>query len=222
MTDRSVIIKMSARIVDKKEKQELIIRAAIKLFARKGFARTTISDIAREAGIAKGTVYDYFDTKDNIIQNSFFFFIKELEFDFESILLSPVPAIEKLRQVFSAFSRTMQIEANQQLLELMFDFWAESVKSTETKTRMFKEMDVFYQAYRKLCRDLILDGIREGSFREDLDAETMAVIILGMNDGIMVQWLLDKSIDFEKTMKEMVDMVLKGITSPAGNKEQSK
>ena len=213
MTDRSVIEEnMTAKIIDKEEKRERIIRAAIKLFARKGFARTTISDIARAAGIAKGTVYDYFETKDEIIQQSFFFFIKELEFDFESILLSPLPAIDKLKQVFESFSQTMQLEANQQLLELLFDFWAESIKRSETKTRLFREMDVFYKAYRKLCEDLIRDGIREGSFRRDLDPKTMAIIILGMNDGIMVQWLLDKSIDFDKTMKEMVRMVLDGIT----------
>jgi len=203
---------MTAKIVDKEEKRESIIRAAIRLFARKGFSRTTISDIAAEAGIAKGTVYDYFDTKNDIIQQSFFFFIKELEFDFESILLSPLPAVDKLRQVFEAFSQTMQLEANQQLLELLFDFWAESIKSSDTKTRLFNEMDVFYKAYRKLCEDLIRDGIREGSFRDDLDPKTMAVIILGMNDGIMVQWLLDKTLHFDKTMKEMVGMVLDGIT----------
>ncbi len=203
---------MSAKIVDKKEKKELIIRAAIKLFAQKGFSRTTISDIAEAAGTGKGTIYDYFETKDEIINNSFYFFIKELEFDFEEILLSSLPSIEKLKQVFDAFTRTMQLPENRQLMELIFDFWAESIKNIQAKNILFKEMNIFYQAYRKLCEDLIKDGIREGSFRKDLDAKNMAIIILGMNDGIMVQWLLDKTIDFDKTMKEMVRMVLEGIS----------
>lgn len=204
---------MSAKRVDKKMKKEQIIRAAIQLFARKGFARTTISDIARQAGIGKGSVYDYFETKDEIIQDCFLFFIKELEFDFEDILLSPLPALDKLKQIFAAFALTMELSENQQMMELMFDFWAESIKSRQLKTVLFQKMDTFYRAYRKLCQDLIRDGIREGSFRNDLDAETMATIILGMNDGIIVQWLLDKSIDFSKTMNEMVRMVLEGISS---------
>jgi AcrR family transcriptional regulator len=203
---------MSAKIVDKNLKKEQIIRTAILLFAQKGFARTTISDIARKAGIGKGSVYDYFKTKDEIIQDCFFFFIKELEFDFEDILLSALPAIDKLKQIFDAFAQTMQLSENRQLMELMFDFWAESIKNSQLKTVLFKEMDTFYRAYRKLCEDLIRDGIREGSFRRDLDAKTMATIILGMNDGIIVQWLLDKSLDFSKTMKEMVRMVLEGIS----------
>jgi len=204
---------MNAKIVDKKEKKELIIRAAIKLFAQKGFARTTISDIAQAAGTGKGTIYNYFETKDDIIHNSFYFFIKELEFDFEAILLSSIPAIEKLKQVFDTFTRTMQLSENRQLMELMFDFWAESIKSVQAKNILFKKMNIFYQAYRKLCQDLIKDGIREGSFRKNVDAKTMAIIILGMNDGIMVHWLLDKSIDFSKTMQEMVRMVLEGIST---------
>lgn len=204
---------MSAKIVDKKEKRELIIRAAIKLFAQKGFARTTISDIALAAGTGKGTIYDYFKTKDDIIHNSFYFFVKELEFDFEAILLSSIPAIEKLKQVFDTFTRTMQLSENRQLMELMFDFWAESIKSVQAKNILFREMNIFYQAYRKLCEDLITDGINEGSIRKDVDAKTMATIILGLNDGIMVQWLLDKSIDFSKTMQEMVRMVLEGISA---------
>lgn len=213
MTDRSVIIKiMAARIVDKKEKREQINRAAIRLFARKGFARTTISDIAEAAGTGKGTIYEYFETKDEIIQDSFKFFIKEMEFDFEHILLSPLPAIEKIRKVFDAFAQTLESPENRQLMELMFEFWAESIKDVEAKNILFKEMNTFYQAYRKLCEDLIRDGIREGSFRKDLDPPTMATIILGMNDGIMVQWLLDKTIDFSRTMKEMVRMVLEGIS----------
>jgi hypothetical protein len=101
---------------------------------------------------------------------------------------------------------------NRQLMELMFDFWAESIKSVQAKNFLFKEMSTFYQAYRKLCEDLILDGIHEGSLRKDLDAPTMATIILGMNDGIMVQWLLDKSIDFSRTMNEMIRMLLEGIS----------
>lgn len=202
---------MSAKIVDKKLKKEQIIRAAIDLFARKGFARTTISDIAREAGIGKGSVYDYFTTKDEIIQDCFFFFIKELEFDFEDILLTTLPAIDKLKKVFDAFARTMELSENRHLMELMFDFWAESIKSSQLKSVLFQQMDTFYRAYRKLCEDLIRDGIREGSFRKDLDPEVMATIILGMNDGIIVQWLLDKSLDFSKTMKAMVCMVLEGI-----------
>jgi AcrR family transcriptional regulator len=203
---------MCARIVNKEEKKEQILRAAIRLFARKGFARATISDIAVAAGTGKGTIYEYFETKDEIIQGSFSFFIKELEFDFEHILLSPLPAIDKLKQVFSAFSQTMELAENRQLMELMFDFWAESIKSVQAKNFLFKEMSTFYQAYRKLCEDLILDGIHEGSLRKDLDAPTMATIILGMNDGIMVQWLLDKSIDFSRTMNEMIRMLLEGIS----------
>lgn len=210
---------MSAIIVNREEKKEQIIRAAIRLFARKGFARTTISDIAREAGTGKGTIYEYFETKDEIIHDSFNFFIKQLEFDLEHILVSSRPAIDKLREIFDAYAQALQLPENRQLMELMFDFWAESSKSVQAKSILFNEMNTFYRGYRKLCEELIRDGIREGSFRKDLDPPAMATIILGMNDGIMVQWLLDKTIDFSKTMREMVSMVLEGVAIKTGRPE---
>ena len=63
LTDRSVINKMKQKTVDKQK----IIQIALELFARKGFHTTTVEEIARKANIAKGSIYNYFHSKEQIL-----------------------------------------------------------------------------------------------------------------------------------------------------------
>ena len=60
---------MTAKIVDKNAKKKMIMDTAIKIFSQKGYFQTTISEIAKEAGIGKGTIYEYFKSKEEIIQS---------------------------------------------------------------------------------------------------------------------------------------------------------
>ena len=66
-----------ARIVNKKEKREKILEAAISVFAKKGTAKTKTADIAEAAQIGKGTIYEYFQSKDEIIMAAFYYVIKK-------------------------------------------------------------------------------------------------------------------------------------------------
>ncbi|MEN8222573.1 MAG: TetR/AcrR family transcriptional regulator [Acidobacteriota bacterium] len=200
---------MSALIVDKKKKKQEIVLAALEVFAVKGFSRTTIRDIAEQAGIGKGTIYEYFTDKDEIIHNSFFYFQNFYEFDIEDILLSDRNGKEKLVSVIKSITKILRGE-DCKYLDLMFDFWAEGIKG-HSKSIMLNEMNRFYKSYRNLFEDILIEGIGDGSLRSDLDPDAFASIIIGMLDGIMVQWILDKE-GFEKLKIEesLIKLVLEG------------
>ncbi len=70
---------MAARIVDKILKKQDILSAALKVFGRQGFANTKMIDIALEAGIGKGTIYEYFRSKDEIKTASFEAFLTKMD-----------------------------------------------------------------------------------------------------------------------------------------------
>jgi AcrR family transcriptional regulator len=200
-------------VVDKKEKQEQIISAAIREFTKNGFAATTISDIARAAGIGKGTVYEYFSTKEEIIEHTFNFFVRSLEMDFEAILISGLAPVDKLKRIFDSFTRFIDSES-QEMLELMFDFWSVSIRHKESKGIIFQEMKKFYQAYREIFSDIIIEGMGDGSIRKDINPLSAASMIVGALDGIMVQWVLDReSFDFKDVVKTMASSFLNGIAT---------
>jgi len=202
---------MSAKVVDKKEKKDRIIGAALVVFAKKGFAKTTINDIAAAAGIGKGTVYEYFSTKEEIIDQSFGFFIRHLELGFQEVLIQEIPAREKLIRILGGFSHAMDSDS-QELLELMFDYWSEGIKNRDSKGLLFDEMNKFYHSYREIFADVIIEGMTEGSFRKDINPRSAASMIVGTLDGILVQWILDKdSIDLQDIVKTVTAVVLNGI-----------
>ena len=200
---------MSALIVDKEKKREDIVLAALAVFAEKGFSKTTIKDIAEQAGIGKGTIYEYFNDKDEIIHNSFFYFQKFFEFDIQETLLSEKDGASKLTAVIKSILKIINGEYGK-YLDLMFDFWAEGIKG-HSKNVMISEMNRFYKSYRKLFEDILKEGVDDGSFRSDLDPLPVASIIIGMLDGIMVQWILDKKIINKMEIEKcIIDLVLNG------------
>ncbi len=204
---------MSARVVDKKEKKDQIVEAAIREFSRKGFSRTTINDIARAAGIGKGTVYEYFSNKEEIVQESFRFFMNSLEPDFQAILISGVPAKEKLVKIFDRFSHFISTEYRE-LVELMFEFWSEGIKDKGSKGVLFEEMIKFYKVYREIFADIIIEGLGDGGFRKDIDPRSTAAMIVGSLDGLLVQWALEReSCDFKDILKTLTNTVLNGIAA---------
>jgi AcrR family transcriptional regulator len=201
-------------VVDKKEKKDQIIEAAIREFARKGFSKTTINDIAKAAGIGKGTVYEYFSNKEEIVHETFRFFMHAMEPDFQAILISGVPAKEKLKQILDGFSHSINLEYHQELMELMFEFWSEAIKDKGSKGMMFEEMIKFYQVYREIFADIIIEGMGDGSFRKDINPRSTAAMIVGTLDGLMVQWILEReTLDFLDILKTVTITVLDGITA---------
>ncbi len=220
MTERSVK-NMCALIVDREKKKEDIILAALKMFSEKGFLRTTIKDIAEQAGIGKGTVYEYFKDKEEIIQSSFFYFQRFLEVDMEKILLSDKNGALKLSDLIKAILKVLNNKEGN-YLDLMFDFWAEGMKGNK-KGIMLTEMKRFYDIYRKMIEDIIIEGIKDGSIREDIDPFETASILIGAMDGIMVQWILDrKTINTKRIEKNLIYLVLNGIKIDKNRREGPK
>lgn len=203
---------MCAKVVDKKEKKDQIIGAAVHEFAKKGFTKTTINDIATSAGIGKGTVYEYFSNKEEIVQETFRYFMRLMEPDFQAILISGKPAKVKLIEILDSFSHTYTSEYHHQLMELMFEFWSEAIKDKSSQGVMFGEMIKFYHVYREIFADIIIEGMGDGSFRKDLNPRSTAAMIVGTLDGLFVQWILEhEELDFEDILKTVNNTVLNGI-----------
>jgi len=204
---------MSAKVVDKQERRDQILGSAIRVFARKGFSRTTISDIATAAEMGKGTIYEYFGTKEEIIHHSFEFFMRHLEMDFEAVLISKMPAVSKLRTIFDGFAGFIDSHTRQ-MMELMFDFWSEAIKNKDTKGAIYTEMKKFYKAYREIFADIIIEGMGEGAIRKDINPRSAAAAIVGALDGIMVQWVLDQDeFDFKDVTRTIGISFLEGLLS---------
>jgi TetR/AcrR family fatty acid metabolism transcriptional regulator len=166
------------------DKREAILRAAVKVFAQKGYFNSKVSDIAGEAGIADGTVYLYFKSKDEILHSIFDqamdVFIDEGKREL-ALLDKPVDRLRRIAE--------MHLERLGADRDLAIVFQVELRGS-------IKFMQEFSAAgfadYLDVIRQTVEEGQRSGVFRNDIKPVIAAKILYGALDEMVTNWILSK------------------------------
>jgi AcrR family transcriptional regulator len=191
-------------------KKQLIIEAAIKVFARDGLEKGKIADIAKEAGIGKGTVYEYFRSKNDIfkvIEESVF---SDFSIVFEELNSSTLSPTKKLSNLLEQ-GIDMFMEMGDILLIIM-ELWAQAGRGHVhgSDSSLFVE---YYDYFRKGVESILSDGILSGEFR-DMNKEGVATLLLAFMDGLSWQFVILKdSKKFNKIKSEAIESFMRGISN---------
>lgn len=187
------------------DKREAILRAAITVFAHNGYFNSKVADIAREAGVADGTVYLYFKSKEDILHSIFHRSVDNAIAEARTQLASLSDPREKLRQI--ALLHLERLGADRDLAVV---FQVELRGST-------KFMEEFSAAgfaeYLQLIRTTFEEGQQAGVFRTDLNAKVVAKIFFGALDEMATNWILSKRRYRLAPMADQVlDIFLNGVS----------
>lgn len=201
---------MSPKIVDKEVKKIEILHAAIRVFSEKGAAKTKMIDIAVAAKIGKGTIYEYFRSKEEVFAGTFTMFYQGME----GMMLKAVQATnnpeEQLCNLINV-SLVELLEHGGEFINIMIDFWAESVRSKNEEIRSIINLKQLYDEFRALIVGIIDAGITQGVFRP-IDSHIMASFFIGALDGLMLQEIMDPGIvDLKKAAGTICDGFINGI-----------
>lgn len=188
----------------KPEKYDAILRAAIHVFARNGFFNAKVADVAREAGVADGTVYLYFKNKDHILVSIF----EETMYDSISqgrdVVQSIVDPREKLRRIAEMHLDRMGSDRD---LAVVFQV---ELRSSTKFMEQFSETRV--SEYLDLIRSVILEGQKQGRFRSTLDANIASKVFFGALDEMVTNWVLSRKIyDLRSTADTVIDLFFNGV-----------
>jgi TetR/AcrR family fatty acid metabolism transcriptional regulator len=166
------------------DKREAILRAATKVFARKGFFNSKVADIASAAGVADGTVYLYFKSKDDILHSIFDRGMEEFITEGKKEIDQITDPAQKLRRIAE-----LHLEHLGSDRDLAVVFQVELRGST-------KFMEEFSAAgfaeYLGLICQTIEDGQQTGAFRTDVKPVLAAKILYGALDEMVTNWILSK------------------------------
>jgi len=166
-----------------------IIDAATKVFAEKGFFQSRIADIAREAGVADGTIYIYFDNKDDILISLFEEQMRLVLENMESRLSEVEDPAEKLR-VF-ALTHLKLVEDNQSMAEIIQVELRQSSKFIkEYKNEQFAK-------YLDIIAGIIREGQEKGIFRTDIIPGIAKRAFFGALDEMSRFWVLSSRKDYD-------------------------
>ena len=189
---------------EKNNKYHLILEAAIKVFARQGFYQSTIAQIAREAGVADGTIYLYFKNKDDILVQFFNYRTKQVFDRFRAAVSQADNSLDKLRNLIRLHLMEFQRDRNMAIV-----YQVETHQSSRLAENQIREMAKMYQ---DLVSEIVETGQQEGSIRKDLYVGLVKRFILGAVDEVINTWLhSDKNYDLVTMADPLVDLFIRGI-----------
>jgi TetR/AcrR family fatty acid metabolism transcriptional regulator len=186
-------------------KPQQIIDAAIRVFARTGYYNSRVSDIAREAGIASGTIYLYFKTKDEILVSLFRDKMAEwVAFARREIVAAPDPIAKIRRLVALHFS---VLEGNPDLADVV----QVELRQGHKFFRGASAHEV--SAYFDLIGGVLEEGIASGQVRRDLPVKLATKMLFGAMDQVATSWVLGKrTYRLSDAAEAVATIFLKGVS----------
>jgi len=206
------------------QKAELVARrrreitaAAAKVFDANGYARTTMDAVAAEAGVAKGSLYNYFPSKHDLFVQVFTSALAEDEDAIEEILRRPAGAAEKLRTHLDHwYSR---LEHYRRVGGLTLEFWATAARGDREGeiAALFQQM---FRRWHGRISAIIAEGVAAGEFRSGLNIPAAAVSIMASIDGLSLYAILNVGIELDEAgLEAFKQSMLTGLVNPARRSE---
>jgi TetR/AcrR family transcriptional regulator, fatty acid metabolism regulator protein len=189
------------------DKRTAILDAATATFAKHGFFGAQVADIARAAGIAAGTVYLYFRSKDEILTSIFDRTMREAIDEGRSALAEAGDPVERLRRIARLHLARLGRDRS---LAIVFQ-----VELRQTTKFMEQFSKSGFADYLALIQQTIEDAQARGQFRKAINARTASKVFFGALDEMATNWILSRRrYALADQADEIVNLLVGGFGAP--------
>ena len=196
---------MTDRSIAQEEKRRLILDAAVRVFARKGYHSCRVGDITEEAGVAHGLLYHYFSSKEEVLETVFRDTWTEVLDAFTAVETSDEAPREQLRHVAAILLRSWRRDPD--LVRVL-------VREVARSPQVQSKVEELGQAFKAIER-IVAHGQKEGAFRTDLDPRLASWIFYGGIEEILTGWVLgqlpDADEDVAAAERAVVEVLCEGM-----------
>ena len=193
--------RLSGRSNGQGDKRRLILAAAVRVFARKGYHTCRVGDIAEEAGVAHGLLYHYFRSKEEVLETVFRETWADIVGAVHRVEETDEPARDRLAGIAKILLRAWRRDP-----ELVTVVVREGLRSSDLQ----RQVTEIRQAFKAIER-IVVRGQEEGEFRADVDARLASVVFYGALEEILTGWVIgtledgdDQIAVAERTVVEVV------------------
>src|ERR1041384_7257607 len=184
-------------------KRDRILRAAIDVFARNGYFNAKVSEIAKAAGVADGTIYLYFDGKEDVLVTIFRehtrHYLQSLERDLASVRRPEERIRVAIRHHLETLGRDKALAIVAQV----------ELRQSLKFMSLFSQQEV--ADYLNILRKVVEHGQKEGTFRRNLHPQLVAKAVFGILDEMVTSWILsEKDYDVVAQADQVADLILTG------------
>jgi len=196
-----------------KEKRKRIIAAAIKVFALDGLSNGKIATIAQKAGIGKGTVYEYFSSKEDIFEAVFKDFFDQMIIDYSQLLEVPMDPVQKMEAMFDYtydyLDQLMEEKHGEELL-IFLEIFLQGFRDEFRGAGKLSFSTVLREVY-DIFKPFVDEGINAGVFKP-LDSEHVTFILFAALDGIGLHYFINRNHYNKEKFKTITkDIFLNGL-----------
>ena len=186
------------------EKRESIIQAAIEVFGRNNFKNSSISEIARKANVAEGTIYQYFKNKEDLFFSIPIEKTKEFTRELDLHLQGINGAVNKIRKFIWYYLYFFKMNPDYGRILMLEMRISKSFTETETYD--------FLKKSTSRILEVIKEGQEENVIRKDTDHYLDRQLILGILEHVVTRWLLKEGkYDLMEHYNEVAELVFHGI-----------
>jgi AcrR family transcriptional regulator len=188
----------------REERRQQILEAAFEVFSQKGFSAATVSDVAARAGVSQGTIYWYFDSKDELLSQALLSFFDDVGQGAMQALEQCTTASAKLRALGEALVGFAA--STRGLLTLFLEFWASGALRQEVGPIWIGLL----VEYKDLVVGIIDEGVRNGEFRP-VEAEPLVWALIAAYDGLGAYDVFLPDLDLAQISHAFIETLLRGL-----------
>jgi len=196
--------KVAKQAAPQSDKRQRILDAAVRVFAEEGFYNSKVSQIAEAAGVADGTIYLYFKSKDDLLISLFEDRMDSVNAELRRTLGSPGSAIERLRQIIALHFEL--VEANPAMAEVI------CVELRQSSKFIKEYANPKFAEYLRILAGCVADGQAAGILRADIDPQLVARSLFGALDEIALSWLVKRDkFELQRAADQMGRLFIEGL-----------
>ncbi|MBD3287851.1 TetR family transcriptional regulator [candidate division KSB1 bacterium] len=187
------------------DKRQRILKAAARVFSRKGFYKSTVAEIAKEAQVADGTIYLYFKNKDDILITLFEDEMATVIREMKQELSGLDTAEQKIRKFIE--KHLALIDENRELAEVI------QIELRQSHKFMKEYSGTKFRDYVNIISSIINEGQKNGEFNQDIIPGIAKIVLFGSLDELSNYWVLSKRKKYSLSLCAQItgDIFLSGI-----------
>jgi AcrR family transcriptional regulator len=192
---------LTERSIAQEDKRRLILDAAVRVFAQKGYHTSRVGDIAEEAGVAHGLLYHYFRSKEELLETIFRETWRDVLDAVRSVEETDETARERLAGIAKILLRAWRRDPD--LVRVL-------VREVTRSSHLQQNIDELDAAFSGLER-IIARGQENGEFRADVDARMVSYVFYGALEEILTGWVLGQLEDGDEAITQAEQTVIEVV-----------
>ncbi|MCK5130007.1 MAG: TetR/AcrR family transcriptional regulator [Clostridiales bacterium] len=198
------------KIVNHEQRKMEIADVAITVFAKNSLESATMQKIADTAGIAKGSIYKYFNSKEELVTYILVSVLKEFESALRNADDESLNPVDRLRLYLFSFIES--INPHEQVFLVFLELWIHNIKGKYKNAK--SEMEQYFNLYQSKISEILIQGQKQGLFKDTIDAKTLSAYLVASLDGILIHYLYNKSFcNLETLATSFFEAIIDGIKS---------